>query len=347
MLNRRLFTFMAAALPLRLHAATSAPWAHDFIEGFWRLNPDRAVIAGRFEFVPRLSVPSHSQRQREAAFYRRWRARLADIRPETLTIAQRTDLTMLRAKVEADLWELEEFRGWQWDSSRYNVAEVLDLALNTEYAPLPKRLSDLQRRLRLVPAFYLAARASLADVTREHTELALQQAPGVVAVIEAIGKQAPRQMQPEISASRAAVQAYQVFLQKLLPSASRNFRIGEALYETKFGHDIQALRSARQTYDLALTRRDEVLDQMDHSSQLLWAEHMGNAPMPSDRASAPSSTIFPSGMRLESASSRKSARRSRSSKTGSATRTCSRSTPASPCRCAKCRSTCAAWRAPA
>lgn len=83
---------------------------------------------------------------------------------------------MLRAKVEANAWCREEFRAWQWDPSRYNVAGALGLALNTQYAPLPKRLRDPQQRLRLVPAYYHAAQNSLSGVTREHTELALLQA---------------------------------------------------------------------------------------------------------------------------------------------------------------------------
>jgi Bacterial protein of unknown function (DUF885) len=283
MLTRRHFTFAAAALPLGLRAAASAPWAHDFIESLWRLDPGGAVLAGRFEFVPHLAVPGQTQRQHEAAFWRRWRARLASIRPEALTATQRTDLAMLRAKVEAEAWDLEQFRSWQWDPSRYNVAEVLDLALNTEYAPLPKRLRGLQQRLRLVPAFYRAAQASLLDVTRPHTELALQQAPGVLAVLDDIGKRSPRQMRPELAAARAAVQGYQAFLLQLLPRASRSFRSGEALYEAKFVHDIQASRSAKQTYELALVRREELLAQMDASSRLLWPQQMGDTPMPTDR----------------------------------------------------------------
>ena len=44
--------------------------------------------------------------------------------------------------------------------------------------------------------------------------------------------------------------------------ATRGFRLGAALYEPKFGHDIQSARSARETYDLALQRREEVLASM-------------------------------------------------------------------------------------
>jgi hypothetical protein len=283
MLNRRRFTIAAATLPLGLHAAARAPWAHDFIESLWQLDPDAAVHAGRFEFVPRLAVPDAAQRQREAAFWRRWRTRLAAVRPEVLDAGLRTDLAILRAKVDAESWYLDQFRSWQWNPAQYNVAGELDLALNTAYAPLPARLRDLQQRLRRVPAYYRAAQANLAGVTHEHTELALLQAPGVLSVLDTIGQQATPGMAPEVAAARAAVQAWQAFLQKLLPQAARSFRLGADLYEAKFGHDIQASRTAAQTYALALARREEVLAQMDASSQHLWPQQMGGAPTPADR----------------------------------------------------------------
>ncbi len=287
MILRRQFVLSAAALSssslLAVPAKPSTRWAEAFIEGLWHLDPDSAVAAGRFEFVPQLAIPDTAQRRREAAYWRQWRQRLAAVKPDDLDAAQRTDLAMLHAKVESDAWYLEQFRSWEWNPAQYNVASILDLALNTEYAPLPQRLRDLRQRLRRVPAYYRAAQQSLGEVTREHTELALQQAPGVLSVLDEIEAKSKGGMAVERKAARAAVVGYQRFLQALLPKASRSFRIGEAVYEAKFGHDIQSSRSARQTYELAMARREELLLQMDASSRQLWPTVMDAAAQPDDR----------------------------------------------------------------
>ncbi|WP_204302553.1 hypothetical protein, partial [Klebsiella pneumoniae] len=78
----------------------------------------------------------------------------------------------------------------------------------------------------------------------EHTELALQQAPGVLAVLDDVESHAQQLglgslMRPDLDAARAAVAGYQAHLNKLLPTAKRPWRLGAALYETKFAHDIQ------------------------------------------------------------------------------------------------------------
>ncbi|MFX8106717.1 hypothetical protein ABTK92_20855, partial [Acinetobacter baumannii] len=75
-------------------------------------------------------------------------------------------------------------------------------------------------RLKKLPAFYAAARASLSNVTREHTELALQQAPGVLAVLDDVESHAQQLglgslMRPDLDAARAAVAGYQAHLNKL------------------------------------------------------------------------------------------------------------------------------------
>src|SRR5476651_950752 len=62
------------------------------------------------------------------------------------------------------------------------IAESLDLILNTDYAAKPQRLRTLLKRIAGVPAYYDAARANIVKPTREHTQLAIAQAPGVQAM---------------------------------------------------------------------------------------------------------------------------------------------------------------------
>ncbi len=295
-LTRRQFHGFLAAPALLPLAARAQDAGFDrlverFLEALWVLDPDAAVAAGRFEFTPRMTLPSAEQRRKTRAFLQQWRAEFAQAADTGLSTSQRMDRAMLVAKLDSDLWQLDTLREWQWNPSVHNPASLLDLPLNTEYAPLPERLAALQRRVAQLPAFYRAAQASLArdgGVTREHTELAIQQAPGVQGVLDEIAKRAAEAGQAAafkqpLAQARAALQAYVAQLKRLLPGARRSFRLGEALYQPKFAHDIQSARSARETYELALARREEVLASMLTQAQTLWPQVMGAEPQPADR----------------------------------------------------------------
>jgi uncharacterized protein (DUF885 family) len=110
----------------------------------------------------------------------------------------------------------------------------------------------------------------------------------VLSVLEDLESHAQQQglgalMQPDLRKARHAVAAYQAHLQQLLPAARRPWRLGAALYEVKFRHDIQSARSARETYELALQRREDVLASMLQQAKALWPTVMGSEAPPPDR----------------------------------------------------------------
>ncbi|MEO6280476.1 DUF885 domain-containing protein [Roseateles sp.] len=261
--------------------------AEAFIEALWQLDPDAAIAAGRFEFAQRLTPPSAAQRDKRRAFMKGWQSRLEAVSDAGLSPAQQMDRAMLLAKVRSDLWRLDVLREWAWNPAEHNPAGAIDLILTTDWAPEQQRVKALHHRIKRLPAFYAAARASLADVTREHTELALQQAPGVLAVLDDVESHAQQLglgslMRPDLHAARQAVAGYQAHLKLLLPTARRPWRLG-ALYEAKFGHDIQSAATGRQTYELALARREEVLASMQTQAAALWSAVIGAEAQPADR----------------------------------------------------------------
>ena len=124
-----------------------------------------------------------------------------------------------------------------------------------------------------MPAYYQAAQASIVNPTHEHTQLAITQAPGTLAVLADLGKAAQEsiltpaeknQFAQRIANAGTALLGYVDFLtaldkQQQAPGSARSFRIGKALYEPKFGYDIQSASSAEQTYQKALAAREELL----------------------------------------------------------------------------------------
>ena len=272
--------------------------AHQFIEALWKLDPDAALAAGRYDGAARLPAPDAASRQKALAFAQQWQARFAAVKPGQLSDRARTDLVLLQNKLASDLWSLQTLREFAWNPSNYNVAGAMDLILNTEYAPRPQRLKALLSRLKAVPAYYEAAYASIETPTREHTQLAVSQIDGVLAVFDEIEKTAkdePRlagadrqAFAPALTAARSAVKRYQERLQSLdqalaANGQARSFRLGRELYERKFQLDIQSASTAEQTYQKALATREQLLAKMDELSDQLWSKTQGDAPKPADR----------------------------------------------------------------
>jgi len=290
-MRRRDFAALGLAsfgVPAQAYRGIFGMLVDDFLESLWRLDPDAAVAAGRFEFANRQTLPSAAYRARKGDFLRRWLSNFEEPREIIFDPSLRMDRAMLVAKIRSDLWRLDVLREWAWNPSEHNPAGPIDQILNTDWAPEQQRVKALHARIRQLPAFYAEARRSLSGVTREHTELALQQAPGVLAVLDDVESRAQQLglgslMRPDLQAARHAVAGWQAHLSQLLPSARRSFRLGAALYDPKFQHDIQSARSARETYELALQRREEVLASMQAQAEALWPTVIGTEAPPADR----------------------------------------------------------------
>ncbi|HEX9172040.1 MAG TPA: DUF885 domain-containing protein [Telluria sp.] len=286
-----------------------------FLTALWRIDPEGGIQVGKYDAAATLTIPDKATRAKQLAFTDEWLERFRKIDARQLSTRQRTDLALLVNKLEADRWRLSTLREFEWNPSIYNVAQPLDLILTTEYAAKPQRLRTLLRRLAGVPAYYQAAQASIVNPTREHTQLAISQAPGTIVVLADLGKAAQEStlsaqekalFAQRIANAGSAVLAWSDFLTELDKSQAqsgraRPFRIGKALYEQKFTLEIQAAASAEQTYRKALAAREELLGRMDTLSDELWAKTMGNAAKPADR-------LRKIGMVIERLSSRHVAR---------------------------------------
>lgn len=267
-----------------------------FLTNLWRLDPESAISAGKYDGAANLTIPDAANRQRQLAFINEWLEKFGKLDGSKMSDKQRTDLALLTNKLQSDRWYLTTFREFEWNPAMYNVASSIDFILNTEYAAQPQRLRTLLKRIATVPQYYLAARASIVNPTREHTQLAIAQSAGVLSVLDDLNKAAqasiltPTEKQlynARVTAARTAVQGYAAWLTEqdaaLAQNGARSFRIGKELYEQKFNYDIQASVSAEQMYQKALAAREKLLEHMDSLSDELWTKTMGNAAKPQDR----------------------------------------------------------------
>jgi uncharacterized protein (DUF885 family) len=268
-----------------------------FVTALWRTDPEAAIGVGKFDAAAKLTVPDAATRTKRLAFIDEWLEKFRKLDAGRLSPNQRTDLALLLNKLDYDRWRLTTYRDFEWDPSQYNVAQPLDLILNTEYAAKPQRLRTILKRLADVPAFYQAARATVVNPTHEHTQLAITQAPGTLVVLADLGKAAQESIltaqekalfAQRIANAGTALLAWTDFLADLDKSQrqmqrTRSFRIGKALYEKKFAYEIQAAGTAEQTYRKALAAREELLARMDGLADQLWDKTMAGTAKPADR----------------------------------------------------------------
>jgi uncharacterized protein (DUF885 family) len=288
---------VAAATPQNRNDRYMDSLSMQFLTALWRIDPEDGIYVGKFDAAARLTIPDAATRAKKLAFLDEWLDKFGKLNADKLSPNQRTDLAVLLNKLKYERWQLTTFREFEWNPAEYNVAQPFDLILNTEYAAKAQRLRTILKRLADVPAYYQAAQASLVNPTHEHTQLAIQQAPGTLVVLADLGKAAQESIltpqEKAIFAQRianagTAVVAWVDFLTDLDKSQmqmqrARSFRIGKDLYEQKFAFEIQSANTGEQTYQKALAARDELLARMDGLADQLWDKTMGGAAKPADR----------------------------------------------------------------
>ncbi len=164
--------------------------SNQFLNALWRLDSESAVYAGKYDTAATLSIPDKAGQARALAFIDEWKMKFAAVEANKLALKQRTDLALLMNKLDSDRFRLTTLKEWEWNPAIYNVAGPIDLILNTEYAAQPQRLRTLLKRIAGIPAYYEAARANLVNPTREHTRLAIAQAPGIQTLLTEVDKAA-------------------------------------------------------------------------------------------------------------------------------------------------------------
>ncbi len=287
---------VAAAVSERRQDRSFDTLSNQFLNALWRIDSESAIYAGKYDTAATLTIPDPATQTKELAFIDDWKQRFGKVNAGQLSPKQRTDLALLMNKLDSDRFRLTTLREFEWNPAGYNVAGPLDLILTTEYAAQPQRLRTLLKRIASIPAYYEAARNNIVNPTREHTRLAIKQAPGVQTVLTEIDKAAQasiltpiekQQFTQRVNAALTAVDGYVAFLaemDKLMDTKGRRtFRIGKDMYEQKFAYDIQSGSTAEQTYQKALAAREELLTNMDRLSDEMWDKYLPGVARPADR----------------------------------------------------------------
>ncbi|HJR70239.1 MAG TPA: DUF885 domain-containing protein [Gammaproteobacteria bacterium] len=273
-------------------------FGEEFFDRFWELNPDWALASGYYRYADRLVVPDEAARAATLRQTDEWLRDLRRINPANLSPSLRADWAMLENQFLAERWSLTELKAWQWNPAIYNVAEPFALLMTLDYAPLDERLRAFAARLANVPAYYAAAKASVATPTREHTALAIDQNRGALDVFGAeleraiaasgLSRGERQELTQRLAAARTAIEDYVGWLEALDSRlargavAPRSFRLGSELYAQKFAFDIQSGDTAEALYERALAEKRRLLTRMSLLADLLWPKYFPHSPPPAD-----------------------------------------------------------------
>ncbi|WP_223650116.1 DUF885 domain-containing protein [Hymenobacter psoromatis] len=265
-----------------------------FIQDFWRQNPEYASSVGFHKYDSLLVIPNEAQRRSDAAFVARNLGTLGGFGLDSLSPGNQIDLHLLTNELRSERWYADTLKNWQWNPALYNLGASVGDLLNGRHYPLARRLRNISDKLAGAQAYYQTARANLSHPTREHTELAAQQNEGGLAVLgAALADSVRRSTLPDaekrlltqrIAGARTAIDGYIGYLRKSMPVGNqyRSFRIGKALFDRKFALDIQSSYSADQVFQLAQQHKAALLHDMGRRAARLFPTYCAGQPMPTD-----------------------------------------------------------------
>ncbi|MEP1741706.1 MAG: DUF885 domain-containing protein [Kangiellaceae bacterium] len=273
---------------------------NDLIEEFWKLNPSYALYVGYYKYDDQLVIPNESANKATLEFSQEKLAALREYDVNQLNSNNAGDYYIIENQLESSIWYINEYKGGEWNPSRYNVAGAFGLILNTDYKSIDERLRTISTRLNNVPAYYQTAIQNIKVPTLEHTDLAIQQNKGALGVFDksipdkmaesSLTEDEKAELKLKLSSATTAINGYINWLESkrksLVDGAAKDFRIGKALYEKKFKLDIVSEYSAKELYDRAVQSKQELHAEMIKITHQLWQKYFKDTEIPKDDLAA-------------------------------------------------------------
>jgi uncharacterized protein (DUF885 family) len=271
-----------------------------FVAELMAFYPEFAVQNGDYRHAREVTIQDAAWQGRELEFLAKQAKALGRFDPARLDPLLRADYVQIDNFLKGSRWRSATLRAWEWNpaQSDYNPANVLDLILSTEFAPLDERLRIVLARLEKVPAHYAAVHANIRRPTREHTQLAIGQHKGALALLgedlekkvagSGLGAGEKERYAKALAAARKATEGYVAWLTEMEPSLTpdyaRDFRLGRELYEQKYAFDIQSGFTIEELFERAKVHKEKLLVDMEKHSRTLWPKYFGKKkPLPKER----------------------------------------------------------------
>ncbi|MBK6696918.1 MAG: DUF885 domain-containing protein [Myxococcales bacterium] len=260
-----------------------------FLEQTLELRPDVATSLGdhrRDGHWPDLSEQGDAK---ERALYDTVSSELDGIDETRLSEEARVDFSILRTQVAFARFSQAELRPLRDNPLEWTalMGDGLDPFVSRDFAPLATRLQSLASRLNGLPTVVEQAKARLGTPSRVHTETAIEQNRGLIALVatgleEHLNRSpaARGAVAPAAKRAETALRDFQQFLEgTLLPRSTADFRLGPERFEKKLRFVLDDPEvSPRELADSARALLTETRDAMVETALAAWPELMKGPP---------------------------------------------------------------------
>ena len=271
-----------------------------FIHELLALDPVGATAAGLHDHDARWPDMTAAGRAERLAFLDRWEATLRAIDPASLDADGRVDRDLVLGEIAARRFDETELGDDRWDPLAwvYLMGAGIFPLLARDFAPLSERLASVAGRLETLGGLLSSAETSLVGmagrpVSRFHAEVALQQLPGIVDLVDEAERTAlaagadpgVAAVRPRLTASaasaRRALERFRSHLEHVvLPASEGEGRLGADLFARKLRHTFRSGITpdevrARATTEFAAARAEMVRIARD-----AWPTSVPDRPLP-------------------------------------------------------------------
>ena len=277
-------------------------YAANFVDHLWKTYPSWASGEGMHAYDSVLTINNNEKRKEVRAFIDSNQRALKAIDIKGLSELNQIDFYLIRDYLEKDKFFLDEMKGGQWNPSQYNLGGQFFSVLSYQGHSLEKRLTDISYKIDRVPDYYAFAKKNITKPTLVHTNLAISQIAGSVTIFDKsirdsvvksnLTAEQKQLIDTKLTNAVAAINDYTAWLaNELKPQVesgerSRDFRLGDTLYEQKFKYNMGSSFSAKEIYQKAIERKLELHQKMYEISERLWPKYFGETTFPEYREEA-------------------------------------------------------------
>jgi Bacterial protein of unknown function (DUF885) len=259
-----------------------------FIDQYFITYPAFASSQGFHDYDSALVINTAERIQLEMAFTKAWTDSLKLINYDALNDNNKIDYKIIENQLQSIVWYNQTFKSFEWDPSQYNISSDLFNVLNNKNLSNEIKTILATKKIEKIDAYYTTAMDNMVQPTIVHTELAIDQLLGGIAVFKALKDSinltlnddaVKKSMLEKVSNAENKTIAFVDFLKLMLkdmekyPEKSRDFRIGKKLFEEKFMFDIGASESAEVIYEKACERKKTLTGEMYQLSEKLWNKY--------------------------------------------------------------------------
>lgn len=258
----------------------------DFLKGYFAANPIAATGIGVHDFDNILDDVGAAAVEKEAARLKAFKAHLEQTDQASLSKDKNIDFRILTENIDESLFGLEELREFEWNPMVYTGALGNSIAslIYQEFAPLDKRLKNAAARATEVPRFLEQAKTNLKNAPLIHVATAIRQNQGSISLFKDELPKAANGASPDLrsevsDASAKAVAALEDFGKwletDLKPRATKESRLGKALFDKKLTHALKSKLTPDQVLQRAETENVRVHREMYALAAPLFKEYYG------------------------------------------------------------------------